>query len=394
MPNNKVRLPFKITRPQFPEERKVFNKADGSFKTMSAIVRKTYEGETDWFPAEWHERLKIALSHDDVTIEGDKYNGGVSQEGEYDILWSDFLDYPTAKARFKVNVTPFSATNNNCQICEEATQLSLEDDTFVNAYDEPLGLAEETEYSLDVSSNDSICCYPPVFSVTSFNSAYLLSAVIDQDGVLTIVTKTGLVDATNVLLVTYRVTCPNGDYDEADVFGNIDGSIEGCLTPENLAVDGGPLTPTSAVVTWEAPSPAPSNDYIWELYETLNPGAPVQSGTSPGFSIVLIDLTPGTDYTFYIKSDCGAIQSEFINIEFSTPVESETCGSYNLTYTDPEGISSNFASVTYLNCNSVYQNIQIYHGQTKTVCAQQTGPADPVWIESVDIVFIDYQGEC
>lgn len=375
---NRIRLPFKLTRPQFAEERGSFRKANGETKTQFVVIKKTYEGETDWMPEKTHERLKIALAHDTVNIEGDKYLGGVVQEGDYEIQWQDFLDYPTAKAKFKAVVTPFSASNTNCQTCDEATQLELQDDVFEDGYGDPLALAEDTEYTLNVADNDSINCNPATFSVTSFNSTYLDSATIDQNGVLTIHTKTPLQDITNVLLVTYRVTCPNGGYDEANVYGNIDGSIEAdCLPPENLVISS--ITTTTAIATWEEPATAPSNGYIWELYEASNPGLAVQTGTEAGLSVNLSGLDPDVDYIFYVKSDCGGSQSDFVDEPFTTsetPV-GHACGRYRL---ESNGFElSQYREITYMNCLGEYITQRIYSQSTIFICAAQDDPGVMVY---------------
>lgn len=365
--------------------------ANGTTKTLSVVVRKIYEGATDWLPEKWHERFKMALAHDNVTIEGDKYLGGISQEGDYEIDWQQFLDYPTAPAKFKVNVTPFAATNSNCMTCAEATQLSLVDDVFANAYDEPIPLQEETTYVLNVADNDDICCYPSVFSLTTYNATYLSAASIDQSGVLSITTKDGLTSANNVLLATYRVTCPNGSYDEASVYGNIDGSVEGCLAPVNVTLAA--LTPTSAAVEWEDPSPLP-NEYEWKLFEMQTPGTPVQTGTSPtgGVFPSLTGLEDGTEYGFYVRSICDTTNSNFVELLFTTPVNTESCGRYRIHYSDDSGLSTNSVDVTYMDCNSEYQTVTVFNFRSRVICAQQTTPGNPVHIENA--TSIDYEGTC
>lgn len=372
---NRIRLPFKLTRPQYAEERQSFRKSDGVTKTLSVVVRKTYEGETDWISEKIHERLKIALAHDNITIEGDKYLGGIAQEGDYEIQWQDFLDYPTAKAKFKVNVTPFDATNSNCQSCEEATQLSVVDDAFESP------LEEDTQYTLNVAENDDICCYPALFTITYYNSTYLSSASIDQDGIISIQTKTDLIDATNLLLLTYRVTCPNGGYDEGNVYADINGSLEpACNAPEKLSallVDSG-----SASVTWDAPTPAPVQ-YIWELYDLTNPGPAIQSGTTTDTSLSLTGLSASNDYQIFVKSDCGGNESAFVDDEFTTPASNTSgllCGRYAVANTEFD--TSYYREVTYMDCNGVYQTVRVYGQGQALFCAAQTGPGSPIYIHS------------
>jgi hypothetical protein len=209
--HQRARIPFYLTRPQFPEERNVFRLANGRTKVQSVIIRKVWEGETDWLPKEIHERLKVALAHDTVTIEGYYYLTGVGvvAEAEYSIEWqTTMLDYPLAKAAFKAEVTPYDVTNDNCQSCEEATQLALEDDTITGLYD---SLAEGSTTEYNVFANDSICCSPITAEIVTINSLYVDSATIDAaSGIVEIILHATTPSGTNVNLLTYRVTCPNG----------------------------------------------------------------------------------------------------------------------------------------------------------------------------------------
>src|SRR5687768_3265995 len=94
---NRVRLPIKLHKPQFVEESDKYRKANGASVVLSVVIRKIYEGQTDSLPEKLHERLKIALRHDTVIIEGDKYAGAIVQDGSYDIEWIDFLSKPIAQ---------------------------------------------------------------------------------------------------------------------------------------------------------------------------------------------------------------------------------------------------------------------------------------------------------
>lgn len=384
---NRIRLPIKITRPQFPEERSEYRKANGEVKTLSVVVRKVYEGQTDYLPEKWHERLKMALSHDEINIEGDKYLGGIAQEGDYNIDWQTFLDYPTAMATFKAQVTPFSATNNNCISCAEATQLNLVDDTIPNLYDL---LEEEGEYEINVATNDEICCYPAVFSITSYNTTFLLSAVIDQSGNLSIVMRNNLQSANDILLVTYRVTCPSGAYDEAGVYGSVNGSVMGaCVAPTDLEVT--ELTTTSATISWTAAVPDPDQGYLWELYEGVTL---IDSGQTDGLSVDLSGLDPATEYTLLVKSDCGGGSLSNLNpvISFTTLEESEACGRYEVTFDDGSGLRGNSTEVTYLNCDSEYATTTVFNLSSRFICALQASPGLPIYIEGAST--IDYIEPC
>jgi hypothetical protein len=388
---NRIRLPFKVTRPQFPEERSVFRLANGTTKTQSVIVRKVFDGETDWLPEHWHERLKMALAHDNVNIEGDKYLGGVSQEGDYDIEWQEFLDYPLAKAKFKANVTPFNASNHNCMTCAEATQLDLVDDIISDAYGTPIALTEISQHTYNVIANDEICCYPAVITLEWYNSIYIDYAELVSPGMLYIELKDNLTSINNVHLATYRVACPNGSYDEAKVYGNVLGSIEGCLAPLNVQLTA--LTPFTAAVSWDDPSPLPDS-YEWQLFEMQTPGTPINSGTSPtgGVFPSLTGLDDVTDYGFYVRSICDSGNSGWVEILFTTPANTASCGRFRVHFDDGTGISTNSADITYLDCNSEYQTVTVFNNRSRVICAQQTTPGNP--IDIVNATTIDYEGLC
>lgn len=379
---NRVRLPFYVTRPQYPREANVFRRADGSTKVQSVIIRKVFEGETDNLPKEIHERLIIALSHDDVTIEGRYLSTGVSLEGnDYDIDWVKFLDFPLAKAAFKVQVTPFNYSNDNCQTCEEVSQVVCVDDLIGS-------IGEDETHEVAVLENDSICCSPVVISLVTYNTDYLNSCIVSGNEII-IHTKDELVTQNNVTIVTYRAQCPNGNYDEANIIADIAGSIEECLSPANLVI--GTITDTAAQATWTAPSPAPIS-YHWELYLLSDLITPVNSGDTTDLFVNLSGLSAGTQYRFFVRSTCDSDSSNFIQSDFTTSQapDQEDCGQYLL-----ENNSLGFANVSYLDCNGNYQNVIIQTGQSSVICALQNSPGDPVDIfDQNGNVTISYIGLC
>lgn len=378
---NRIRLPFYITRPQYPTQSTVFRLANGSRKTLSAIIQKVFEGETDNLPKEIHERLIIALAHDDVTVEGRYYLGGVSLDGDYEIDWQKFLDFPLAKAGFKVQVTPFNYSNDNCQTCEEVSQVVCEDDNIGT-------IGEDETHEVAVLENDSICCSPVEISLVTYNTDYLDSCIVSGNEII-IHTKEELVTQNNVTIVTYRAQCPNGNYDEANIIANIEGSVEECLSPENLAI--GMITEGSAQATWTAPSPAPDS-YRWELYLLSDLINPVLTGDIIDLYADMDGLSAGTQYRFFVRSNCGVESSNYISIDFTTSQEpdQENCGQYLLMNN-----SLGFANVSYLDCNGQYQNVVLPTGQSSAICALQNSPGDPVDIfDQNGNVDISYMGLC
>jgi len=368
---NRVRLPFYVTRPQFPTEQNVFRLANGRTKTASVIIRKTFEGETENLPAEIHERLVIALRHDDVTIEGYRYLGGVSLDGDYEIEWNRFLDYPLGKAEFKVQVTPFNYSNDNCQTCEEISQVVCEDDN--------IGTIDEDEtVSIPVLENDSICCSPVTLSLVTFNTDYLDSCIVSGSEII-IHAKPSLSDANSIVLVTYRAECPNGSYDEANVIGNINGTAPAvCLAPTNpilVSLD----SDTSATFSWTAPSPAPACGYHWEVLMPIS-GITLASGDTASTSVTVTGLPSNQNLLrFYVRGNCCDSDSNYagpVLFNLPPPSDTETCGMYSVANHSP----SDFYSVTYIDCSGVQQTELVPPSGSISICALQTAECEPVEI--------------
>lgn len=387
---NRIRLPFHVRRPQFLEEAERFRDSNGRTKTISVVIRKTYAGETDFWPERWHERFKIALAHDNVNIEGDKYLGEITQDGEYTIEWPEFLDYPVAKANFIVEVNPFDASNNNCRTCEELTQVIATNDRFYSP------LNEGESYEINVANNDEICCSPTVFSIVNFNENIIENVQITGEGVVTFDTKDPLEVANSANLLTYRITCPNGGYDEASVFADINGSIAACLAPDNIQYTLEYMGEDQVLFTWNAVGDA--TDYYWELYSSINPGTPLQTGTTADDFVIISDLPtdiPAT-YTFYVRTNCDDdTQSVFSNgISFNKSAEGNGCGQYKFTYTGSPANYSVAKPISYIDCFSgggEIKNTVIF--QSLTDCLLESSPGIPLYWAAQDVT-IEYLGDC
>lgn len=384
---NRIRLPFYVTRPQFPREANIFRRADGSTKVQSVIIRKVFEGETDNLPKEIHERLIVALSHDDVTVEGRYYLGGVSLEGDYDIDWNKFLDYPLAKSAFKVQVTPFNYSNDNCQTCEEVSQVVCVDDN--------IGTVDEDEtVTVHPLANDSICCKPVVISLVTYNTDYLDSCIVSGDDII-IHAKPSLSDASNVLLVTYRAQCPNGSYDEANVIGDINGTAPAltCNAPYDLFVQN--ISDVHVTIGFSIDGGGDPLDHIqWTLYAASDLINPLQTGvaSTSDLNVVVTGLTPGTAYRFYMQSICASTTSGAVYINFTTDPSSgaNTCGLYelfNVSFTL-------FKVVTIRGCDAISTSITIPPLQRREFCVLQTSPGNPVELTTPPEIIVTYLGLC
>lgn len=385
---NKIRLPFYLRQPQFPSERNVFRKSDGSVKVLSNVIRKTYQGLTDMMDENLHQRLRIALAHDTVTITNANYLYDIVEDGDYQIGWIDFIDFPLAPATFQVQITPFNVSNDNCATCEEATQLNLSDDTF------PGSLEEGEEYTISVYDNDTICCFPPDASITTFNTDYLDSATIDSEtGIITVVVKDPVADSgPGMNLLTYRVTCPDGSYDEADVFGEVTGSVEACTPPSDLVYSHIPETEISTEsdqVSWTG-----TGDFEWNLYNCGDLGTPISSGTTSGNVATFLSLDVGSCYHFSIRKVCESSNSEFISIDFETPAPESNCGRFDVTANDGT-LGGEIYSFSYMNCSGTLVPNHVVNLDTKSVCMLTDSMNVPIYFVASNVaVTYSYDEPC
>lgn len=92
-----------------------------------------------------------------------------------------------------------------------------------------------------------------------------------------------------------------------------------CSAPTQLFYDG--LTATSNNIAWTAPNPAPSNGYVYAYSTVNNPAsANVITATTTNTFAVLNNLSPNTTYYFWVRSNCGAEQSNWVSGgSFTTP---------------------------------------------------------------------------
>ena len=110
---NQVRLPILIKHPQFPQEDKVYIDGNGVRRLISSKIDKEYELETEYIQQDWHEKLIIALSHDEVYFDGVRLQKSAAYEIDYEE--EDKLPCGTilnkASAKMTKNTT---IRNNNC----------------------------------------------------------------------------------------------------------------------------------------------------------------------------------------------------------------------------------------------------------------------------------------
>lgn len=90
------------------------------------------------------------------------------------------------------------------------------------------------------------------------------------------------------------------------------------------------ITTTTATISWTASGTATSYDWEIRTSGACGSGSPVQSGNTASTSVNLTSLTPGTTYTYCIRSVCaGPTTSGFISSTFAT-----LCNSVPLNVTE------------------------------------------------------------
>jgi alpha-tubulin suppressor-like RCC1 family protein len=85
-----------------------------------------------------------------------------------------------------------------------------------------------------------------------------------------------------------------------------------CNPPSQLFSDG--VTSTSVNIGWLAPTPAPSNGYVY-CYSTVNDpfSSAAVTGNYTDTLVTLSNLLPNTTYYFWVKSNCGTTQTNWIS---------------------------------------------------------------------------------
>jgi hypothetical protein len=119
------------------------------------------------------------------------------------------------------------------------------------------------------------------------------------------------------------------------------------------------------------------------------------SGDSATTSVTVTGLPSNENFLrFFVRSNCcDAFNSNYVGpVIFNLPPPSgtETCGQYDLFNTEFFG----FRAVTYIDCNGDEQTVLVVQQKTKTICALQTSPGNPVQLTPQDGIEVTYIGLC
>lgn len=115
-----IRLPFFLKNAQYPGEEKGYQRSDGTFIKLAERINKTWDLETDLMPDVWHERLRIALSCDNIELSNEA--AALTDEPVYrsegyeiDEPVEQFPTFPFRKASTKLFKRRLVASvNSNC----------------------------------------------------------------------------------------------------------------------------------------------------------------------------------------------------------------------------------------------------------------------------------------
>jgi len=134
-------------------------------------------------------------------------------------------------------------------------------------------------------------------------------------------------------------------------------TIVSCNVPTQLFYDG--LTSTSNNIAWTAPNPAPSNGYVY-CYSTVNDpfSANAITGTTTNTFATLNSLSPNTTYYFWVKSNCGATQSNWASGGSFTTYPASVCNAPTQIYYD--GLTSTTNTIAWIEGVPTPSNGYVY----------------------------------
>lgn len=420
---NYVRLPFNVSRPQYPETKNIFQYADGSQKIVDSVIKKTLQLDTDYMSAEWHEVLKIALSHDDVTIFPGVINFigspadydhalGIVPEDDYNIQWHDRVRQLRAPAQTRVSITPFAAINPNCDNCLAPPCSITTDPVSPLVFDQPGDPVFYSEGVIVFDINDYFdftvenCPSGIEFALEGLASFDVDSVVVTPEGEITVTMNT-LAPGTYLIdqeLFSIRALCPDSECPTVITFiGTI--SEENCPVPEPLSID--TVFPYDFTFSWAGPptfAPEPNGGYRLTLYSAAQPlpaGGYSEVIPATGLSLYEVELDlydlalddPG-DWTARLTAICDGEDGAFTEEEFTleapdyTPIENAcfgpleadacSCGDPATVYIPLPAVDFNVLVFCYLDASMTIPVPDGYIARPGGVIYQITGGAGQI----------------
>jgi len=116
---NIIRLPIYFKEPIVSSDKNVYVRSDGSRKLLSARLAKKYKGIIDSVGEDVHQKLVVALNHDDIRFVPEEYPNTTGMKVTFEDEYNN--EFPTIMqnvnvwpADFTIFVTPFNNFNSNC----------------------------------------------------------------------------------------------------------------------------------------------------------------------------------------------------------------------------------------------------------------------------------------
>ena len=106
-------LPIWLNKPKYNQKDEIYEKLSGERVVLFATINKELNAQTDYIPESWHERIVLALSCDDVRVNGVK----LTKSDNYDIDWDNHTENHCgvwlARATWKMAANVTSRNSNN-----------------------------------------------------------------------------------------------------------------------------------------------------------------------------------------------------------------------------------------------------------------------------------------
>ncbi len=111
--NEIITIPIRLSAAQYTQSDKIYETRNGDQIVLYATINKEYEGETDYIPEAWHEKIVTALSCDEVYINGERVTKSDSYEIDQENYTYADCGIRLTRATFKVK-TNVVKRNSNC----------------------------------------------------------------------------------------------------------------------------------------------------------------------------------------------------------------------------------------------------------------------------------------
>lgn len=106
-------LPIWLNKPAYNQKDEIYEKLSGERVVLFATINKELQAQTDYIHDEWHSRIVLALSCDNVQVNGER----LTKSDNYDIDWDNHTESDCgvwlAKATWKMVANVTSRNSNN-----------------------------------------------------------------------------------------------------------------------------------------------------------------------------------------------------------------------------------------------------------------------------------------